>query len=265
MTARRLNAVDKALLLLKVFRLGERSITLAELADRTGLNKSTILRGASSLERANLLVKLPVGGFRLGGQVLALAAIFREGIQLDREVRPLLAALADKTSESASFFLLEGDNRFRVARVEANQAVRDAASPLLLQSLKGDETATGLVLRQKDGRLVGKVTGVFAPIFTTGIKQVETASMSSPILGSGGTLIGALTLSGPAFRLTADVADGLATAVARTAATLSQVFGYDASMPLVVVRPAAPAKRKAKRGAIARGRRVTRSEASPTK
>jgi DNA-binding IclR family transcriptional regulator len=248
MSEQRLNAVDKALLLLRMFRPGDRSVTLAELAGRTGLNKSTILRIASSLEKANLLVKLPVGGFRLGGQVLALAAIFREGIQLDQEVRPLLLALAQETSESASFFLLEGDNRFRVARVEANTAVRDAASPLPLQRLKNDETATGLVLRQRDGRRVGQVQGLFAPIFTTGIREVETASMSSPVFGSGGTLIGALTLSGPAYRLTAKVAEGYAIAVARMAAALSRVFGYDESVPIAPA-PAAP-KKKNKRPAV---------------
>lgn len=260
----KLNAVDKALLLLRVFRPGDRSVTLAELADRTGLNKSTILRIASSLEKANLLVKLPVGGFRLGGQVLALAAIFREGIQLDEEVRPLLLALAQETSESASFFLLEGDNRFRVARVEANTAVRDAASPVLLQPLKNDETATGLVLRQKAGRHVGQVRGPFAPIFTTGIREVETASMSSPVFGTGGTLIGALTLSGPAYRLTADLAKGYATAVSDMAATLSRVFGYDEPAATTAVRkkpphPAAKQRLRLARAERSRGRTHSRA------
>ncbi|MBS0221797.1 MAG: helix-turn-helix domain-containing protein [Proteobacteria bacterium] len=245
MSNKRLNAVDKALHLLRVFRPGDRSVTLAELADRTGLNKSTILRIAASLERANLLVKLPVGGFRLGGQVLALAAIFREGMQLDDQVRPLLSSLAQETGESASMFLLEGENRFRVARVEPNQGVRDAASPLLLQPLKNDETATGLVLRRKVGRLVGQVKTPFAPVFTTGIKDIETASMSSPVLGGGGTLIGALTLSGPAFRLTAQVAEGHALAVAKMAGTLSKVFGYDEIMQAPLTQhPVAPKKGK---------------------
>src|SRR5437899_11800670 len=94
-------AVDRALALLQAFRPGDGALTLAELANRTGLNKSTILRLAVSLQKANLLVKLPVGGFRMGGQVLALAAIFRESLHLDREVRPRLGTLAAKAGGSA--------------------------------------------------------------------------------------------------------------------------------------------------------------------
>ena len=84
------------LALLRAVRPGDGALTLAELANRTGLNKSTILRLAVSLQRANLLVKLPVGGFRLGGQLLSLAAIFRESLHLDREVRPRLVELLER-------------------------------------------------------------------------------------------------------------------------------------------------------------------------
>jgi len=217
-------AVDRALALLQAFRPGDGALTLAELANRTGLNKSTILRLAVSLQRANLLVKLPVGGFRLGGQLLSLAAIFRESLHLDREVRPRLVALAAEAGESASFYLVEGNMRICVVRVEADQAVRDA--PPLAQASPLDETATGLVLRRLPGRNVGAVDGPFAPIFTSGLRIAETASMSAPILGGGSTFIGALTLSGPAFRLTADSASVLAPMLAKSAAELSAVFGW---------------------------------------
>lgn len=218
-------AVDRALALLQAFRPGDGALTLAELANRTGLNKSTILRLAVSLQRANLLVKLPVGGFRLGGQLLSLAAIFRESLHLDREVRPRLVALAAEAGESASFYLVEGNMRICVVRVEADQAVRDAA-PIAPSSLTTDETATGLVLRRLPGRHIGTVEGPFAPIFTSGLRIAETASMSAPILGGGSTFIGALTLSGPAFRLTADSASVLAPLLAKSAAELSTIFGW---------------------------------------
>lgn len=218
-------AVDRALALLLAFRPGDGALTLAELAKRTGLNKSTILRLAVSLQRANLLVKLPVGGFRLGGQVLALAALFRESLHLDREVRPRLVTLAAAAGESATFYLIEGNMRICVARVEADQPVRDAAPASLSAPLTGDETATGLVLKRMPGRRVGSVDGPFAPIFTSGLRVAETASISAPVFGGGGTFIGAVTLSGPAFRLTADAAGLLAPLLAKAASEFSGVFG----------------------------------------
>lgn len=220
-------AVDRAIALLQAFRLGDRSLTLAELAKRTGLNKSTILRLAASLQQANLLVKLPVGGFRLGGQVLALAAIFRDSLHLDSTVTPRLSKLASESGESASFYFLDGNMRNCVARIEGAQAIRDAAPASFTAPLTGDRTATGLVLRrQKGGQRAGDVEGPFAPIFTTGIRISELASISAPVFGGGGTLIGATTLSGPAFRLTLEVAGTLAPLLAAAAEDFSGMFGW---------------------------------------
>src|SRR5690349_10931209 len=48
-------SVDRALSLLTAFRTGESALTLAELAERTRLYKSTALRLLASLEHARLL------------------------------------------------------------------------------------------------------------------------------------------------------------------------------------------------------------------
>ncbi len=235
-------AVDRAMALLRAFKLGDRALTLAELAKRTSLNKSTILRLATSLQSANLLVKLPVGGFRLGGQVLALAAIFRESLHLDSEVTPRLAKLASESGESASFYFLDGNMRNCVARIEGAQAIRDAAPASFSSSLTGDRTATGLVLRRlKGGQRAGSVDGPFSPIFTTGVRISELASISSPVFGGGETLIGAATLSGPAFRLTLPVAGTLAPLLATAAEDFSRMFGW------VAASGKAPAKAPARR------------------
>jgi DNA-binding IclR family transcriptional regulator len=224
-------SVDRALALLRAFRPGDDTLSLAELANRTGLNKATILRLAVSLENAHFLIKQPAGGFRLGGGVLALAAIFRESMHLDREIRPRLAALASVTGESAGFYLIEGNQRSCLVRVEGGQAIRDAAPSAYSAPLAGDETATGLTLRGLPGRQVGNVAGPFVPVFTTGLREKETASMSSPVFGGGGIIIGALTLSGPAFRLTAEAAAELAAPLAKAAAQLSESFGWAGKGP----------------------------------
>ena len=47
-------------------------MTLAELAERTGLVKSTILRLALSLQQYRLLARLPDGSYRLDAETLRL-------------------------------------------------------------------------------------------------------------------------------------------------------------------------------------------------
>src|SRR5215469_5119465 len=63
-------AVDRALAILGAFRLEDGALTLAELAARTGIYKSTILRLAQSLIRARLLLRLDDGQYRIGPEAL---------------------------------------------------------------------------------------------------------------------------------------------------------------------------------------------------
>lgn len=73
-------AVDRALFVLSAFRLGDTSIGLAELAQRSGLYKSTLLRLLASLEHAALVQRLPDGRYSLGPEVARLNAVYAASI-----------------------------------------------------------------------------------------------------------------------------------------------------------------------------------------
>ena len=94
-------ALERGLLLLTSFKQGDGVLGLAELAERTGLVKSTIMRLAVSLERYNLLIRMPDGQYQLGSEVARLNSIFREGNDLEKHVQPILAKLAFETEETA--------------------------------------------------------------------------------------------------------------------------------------------------------------------
>src|SRR5690606_28295211 len=69
-------AVDRALAILSAFTPADRTITLAELARRTGLYKSTILRLSNSLMSAGFMEKLESGHYRLGAAVFRLGTVY---------------------------------------------------------------------------------------------------------------------------------------------------------------------------------------------
>ena len=69
------SAVERALSLLDAFNELDYALTLADLARRTGLYKSTILRLAESLQRMGYLKRLADGSFQLGAAPLRLGAI----------------------------------------------------------------------------------------------------------------------------------------------------------------------------------------------
>jgi DNA-binding IclR family transcriptional regulator len=66
-------AVDRAMLILSAFREDDAPLSLALLARRTGLYKSTILRLLQSLLRGGYVVRLPEGSYVVGPEPLRLA------------------------------------------------------------------------------------------------------------------------------------------------------------------------------------------------
>ncbi len=76
-------AVDRALLILSVFREEDVSLSLALIARRTGLYKSTILRLLQSLLRAGYVVRLPEGSYIVGPEPARLARMFQATAVLD--------------------------------------------------------------------------------------------------------------------------------------------------------------------------------------
>ncbi len=222
-------AVDRAIDLLNAFQWGDDGLSLAELASRTGLHKTTILRLAVSLQAAGMLARSPGGEFRLGANILKLSAILRASQRLDREALPFLTTLAEECRESASLFIRDAEARICLVRVEAEQSVRDSARRLLPLAL--DDTSSGLVLRGMEGDWVGPADSPFRPIFTSGVTDPQTASLSAPVFDAEGDIAGSMTVSGPAYRLTADVARQHAPKLAAQAEAFSASLGYRAEMP----------------------------------
>ena len=96
-------AVDQAISLLAAFRAGDKSLTVTELAERTRLYKSTVLRLLASLAHGRLLHRNAEGHWMLGPEVSRLASIYSASFSLEDIVLPEMRELVQRTQESASF------------------------------------------------------------------------------------------------------------------------------------------------------------------
>ncbi|MBV9842476.1 MAG: helix-turn-helix domain-containing protein [Sphingomonadaceae bacterium] len=206
-------AVDRALAILATFARGRERQTLAQIASRTGFYKSTILRLARSLEQGGYLRRGADGVFTLGPQPLHLAAIYKRGLRLEDQVRPVLRALVAETGESASFFRREGDRRLCLYREESPRAIRDHIVEGDLLPL--DVGAAGHVLA---------CAGETATIVSQGERDPETAAIAAPIHDPSG-LVGALTLSGPRARFDTARTEAMTTLLSAQAAVLTSRLG----------------------------------------
>src|SRR5690554_3910432 len=110
-------AVDRALSILGVFSDADKSLSLAELARRTGFYKSTLLRLATSLIRARYLRRLENGEFALGPALLRLGELYQASFDLELEVLAALRRLSRDTGESAAYYVRDGQDRICLYRV----------------------------------------------------------------------------------------------------------------------------------------------------
>ncbi|MFT3888207.1 MAG: IclR family transcriptional regulator [Arachnia sp.] len=122
----RVEAVDRALtLLLALADAGPDGATLAELADATGLNKSTAYRSLSTMRLRGFAEQdADQGSYRLGSAAFELTERSYGPRNLANALHPALVALAHATNELVHFGVLTGDHILYLDKVEPERAIR---------------------------------------------------------------------------------------------------------------------------------------------
>lgn len=209
--------------MLTAFRRGDDALELTELASRTELVKSTIMRLCISLEKFELIERLDGGRYRLGVEAARIGSVYQQSFAMEERIMPVLERLAAESLETASFYIRRGDQRLCLFRVDSPYQLRMHVRP-------GD-------MRPMDGSSIAQVLATFSvsgshareerhePIYSSGVTDPHVASLSMPVFGSERRLLGALALSGPSSRLTIDRARALKSDLQAAAERLSAQLG----------------------------------------
>ena len=189
-------AVERAFKLLDAFDERKAGLALKDLAQRTGLTKSTILRLAVSLERFGYLVRDRESLYHLGPTLWRLGSLFRQNMDLGGVVRPVLQGLVEKTNESASFYVARNNAGVCLYRVNSMRLARDHVEEGDLLPL--DIGATGHVLRAFMGEPGAMFDAIRKDRFyvSMGERDPDVAGIAVPVLSPDHVAIGAITLSG---------------------------------------------------------------------
>lgn len=217
-------AVDRALSLLSAFRAGDAGLTLAELAGRSRLYKSTALRLLASLEHARLLQRKADGRYALGPEVARLHGLYAASFSLEAQVMPVLQALVDATKESAAFHVRQGEQRLCLYRVDSPQLLRDHIRAGDLLPLGRGAGGRVLLAFGPGGGARGKLYDQIrreGVLVSSGDRVPGLTGISAPVWAGGGELAGALTLTLPDARLK----PAFAATVRKAAQALSQRLG----------------------------------------
>jgi len=212
---------ERGMQVLTAFQRGDGALSLAALAERTGLVKSTIMRLAVSLQRFGLLVRMPDGSYQLGAETLRLGTAYQGSFDLADHVVPVLDRLVAATGETASFYVRHGDTRLCLFRAETDNPIRMHVQPGDVRPL--DDSASGQIFRRAvEGALPD---GLRLPLFTSGASDPHAASLAMPVFGAEDRLVGVLLVSGPVSRLTARRAERIAPVLVDSAAILTRAGG----------------------------------------
>jgi len=195
---KRVEAVERALVLLDVFKEGKTSLTLTELANRTGYYKSTVLRMMSTLEHYGYVSRSSKGAYRLGVSIFHLSLLYKRSFDVEGIIRPTLHKLVEATNETAAYYVRVGEQRLCQYRVNSPRSARHHLEEgSLLAVTRG---ATGHVLmafdkpknqREQDAPIRERGYHV-----SLGERDPDVAAVAVPVLDGEGVAYGALSVSG---------------------------------------------------------------------
>jgi DNA-binding IclR family transcriptional regulator len=204
-----IGVLDKAVGVLHT--IAESPCGLAELCDRTGLPRATAHRLAAGLEVHRLLARDGDGRWRLGPVVSELAAQASD---------PLLAAsasvlprLRDISGESVQLYRRDGTWRICIAAVEPPAGLRDTVPVGARLPMTAGSGAKVLLAYSDDAtRQAVLPTAKFSDRALAEVRrrgwaqsaaerEPGVASVSAPVRDARGTVIAAISVSGPIDRM----------------------------------------------------------------
>ena len=217
-------AVERALDILLCFT-DESDLGLTELAIRVGLHKSTVHRLLASLEGKGFIIRDPASEkYKLGYRVWELSANLMQSDDMSVMLLPEMERLRDVVGETISLYIRDGHERIRIQAVQSRQAVRrvapigarlplvvGASSKILVayaNKATQDELLEEIVWPEGMNKKTfsEQLKHTLDTGFATSIEEREpgAAAVAVPIYNRTGQVVAALSISGPANRLTAD-------------------------------------------------------------
>ncbi|MCW2295382.1 IclR family transcriptional regulator [Rhodococcus erythropolis] len=209
--------------ILDAFTFDRPSLTLSGIHIATGIPTSTVQRLVTNMVSQGFLDRNG-DQIRIGTRMAYWAATATRDLNVLAVVNPILKEIRDVTGETACFFRVEQNYRVCVAVAETHYALRremhvgkiipltvgSAGRVLLAHS---PELAANILSRKLEPMTEVSITDADTLravltetlsdgyAITTGEREVGASGLSAPVFDSAADIIGALTISGPTFRM----------------------------------------------------------------
>ncbi|MGV9428059.1 IclR family transcriptional regulator [Streptomyces sp. NPDC003656] len=245
-----MQSVDRAVSVLEILaRHGEAGVT--EIADELDVHKSTAFRLLGVLENRGLVAQAKDRGkYYLGAGVLRLAGAAAVRLDISQEGVPVCREVADELGETVNIAVLDDDAAVNIMQARGTASVTaqnwlgrrsplhaSSSGKVLLAHLP-PTLREGLLARPLHRFTERTVTGaamlraeleaVVEQGYAMTVEELELglAAVAAPVRSHDGKVIGAITVSGPVYRLHADRLPEVAKRAVAAGAELSRRMGY---------------------------------------
>jgi IclR family transcriptional regulator, KDG regulon repressor len=248
-----IQSVAHALDVLEQFRGDTDELGVTELSKRLKLHKNNVFRILATLQSRSYIEQNKANdNYRLGVKCLELGQTFIHQRGMLKQVKPILADLAKKTGETSYISILRGSDVVYLDAVETSSTVRVISRVGLHMPLHATAAGKSLIAHESEEDLRRRFDGDSLPRHTTTtitalndlLKELEAVRetgysvdreeweeglrcIACPIRDYTRKVIGAISVSGPAHRLTDDrIQEVLAPEVVRASKELSRLLGF---------------------------------------
>jgi DNA-binding IclR family transcriptional regulator len=229
-----------ALDVLDVLAASEQPLTVAEVAARVGTSRTAVNNVIATYEIRGLLRRNTQNRLVLGWRLFELGEHARSHSDLSDAARPIVEDLAESTGETVLLGVLDQGSVIYVEKAESRRSVRLVEAPGRRLPLHG--STTGLVLlahavpafRDRYLAQEGLPPGLAETTMSirtrghaTSIQEFDPdlTSASVPVHDPHGELVAALTVAGPASRLTSARLEEFLPQILEAATTLTKALG----------------------------------------
>ncbi|MGG4143816.1 IclR family transcriptional regulator [Paenibacillus algorifonticola] len=240
-------SIDRAMQIIQLL-MSDHSRTgwaISDISERVDLPLSTTHRLISTLVKHELIVQLPeTKRYRLGPKWMEVGLQQLEQLDLRTAARPIMERLADEVKETVFLTIPYGLFSMGVDKVDSSVKPRvveglgeriamhiGASNKVILANMKRNEAEALLVRlvddQEKRMQLLSALPGIKKAGYAVSYAEMTegTAAISSPIIGFGRRVVGALGIGVSADRLTDERLDDLSKQVIQGAHEITTTLG----------------------------------------
>ena len=248
-----IRAVERALDVLLCFSRQTPELSMTQIAEQVGMNKSTVHRLLATLERQRFVQRDPATGlYRPGLRILQLAYLTLESNDLRRLAAPFLRRLWEQHRETVTLSILDQADVVYLDVLESSQRVKLAAA--VGQHLPAFSTASGKAIlmslpEEEVRRILENGMQPYTPStlrspeavfknlrasheqgFALSLEEYEDgiSAVAVPILDPDGKPLAAIAVAGPAYRLPRARMDQIGPQILEVARDFSQELAMTA-------------------------------------